>query len=517
MVKENTHKNKKLKEKIIIIFIDILIISVSFLLFVWIKPATFRIYLPKYFQPFLYFGLVWISVSLFISKYNLENVKRWKGELIGILITNLTILAIILVLMFSYGAFNWSRLIVYGTILLSTILEIAIAYIYFSYKNPVLLPDFKSVNKPKFFPVDKSFKVPNKDDSVYIANRDHIKEIILENTSNEVYNFISKYIDVGNPNNLTLSTSTLFNIQQLPANRFISLVNLHKINDIRRINKFFEALNEKLPDGGLCISSAETYHVRKENILEKYPPVFNRIYYFFDFIFTRVFPKLPVFHRIYYFITLGRNRVLSKAETLGRIYSCGFECIEDKYIDGMLYFVARKIKQPAFDMNPSYGPLFKMKRIGKNKKFIYVYKLRTMHPYSEYIQEYVYNAYGSQNGDKADNDFRVTYWGRFMRKFWIDELPMLINLVKGDLKLVGVRPLSVHKFHTYDKRIQEKRVRFKPGLVPPFYADLPKNFEELQKSEEDYLDKYEKNPFATDLNYFFKAFYNIIFKRARSN
>ena len=516
MENNKIHKQRNLKQKFIFIFIDLLIITVSFLLFVWIKPATVRIYLPKYFQPFLFFSLVWLSVSLFISKYSLQSVKQWKDGLISILIANLTILVIILILMYSFGAFNWSRLIVYGTMLLATILEIIIAYFYFSYKHPVLFPEFETTRKPKFFPVDNSFKTYDKEVSEYISNREHIKQIIIENTSNKVYRFISKYIDVGNPNNLTLSTTTQFNIQQLPANRFISLINLHKINDIRRINKFFETINEKLPDGGLCIYNAETYHMRKERILNEYPPVLNKIYYFFDFVFTRVLPKLPVFHRIYYFITLGRNRVLSKAETLGRIYSCGFECVEDRYIDGILYVVARKIKEPAFDMNPSYGPLFKMKRVGKNGKYIYVYKLRTMHPYSEYIQEYVYNTYGSQNGDKADNDFRVTYWGRFMRKLWIDEFPMLINLVKGELKLVGVRPLSVHKFNTYNKRIQEKRVKFKPGLVPPFYADLPQNFEELQKSEENYLNAYEKHPFTTDVKYFFKAFYNIIFRRARS-
>ena len=82
-----------------------------------------------------------------------------------------------------------------------------------------------------------------------------------------------------------------------------------------------------------------------------------------------------------------------------------------------------------------------MNRIGKNGKSIQVFKFRTMHPYAEYIQDYIYKIHDLQKGGKFKNDFRVTTWGRIMRKLWIDELPMLINLVRGQLKFVGVRPL----------------------------------------------------------------------------
>jgi len=512
-------KKNYLKRKLILIGIDLLIVLFSFTIFIWIKPASVRIYIPRFANPFLFFSIVWIIVSVIITKYSFHKAKKSNDIGITILISNITILAIVTTLIYYFNAFHYSRLVVFGTIILATILELALAYFYYYYKHPVLVPDFKAPKpkKPKFYPVDKTFKHDKKEELKYIETREQIKNIIIEESSENVYNFISRYIDVGNPKNLVLSTTTQFNIDQLPHNRFDCLVNLHRINDFRRINKFFESINNKLSYGGIYINSAETFQLRKSRILEKYPPVINHIYYFFDFLFTRVFPKMAVFKNIYFYITRGTNRVISKAETLGRIYSCGFECIDESYIDGKLYFVVRKVKEPAYDLNPSYGPLFRMKRIGKNNKIIYVYKVRTMHPYAEYIQEYIYNAHGSADGDKANNDYRITLWGRFFRKFWIDELPMLINLFKGDLKLVGVRPLSIHKFNTYDKALQEKRVRYKPGLVPPFYADIPKNFDDLMRSEEKYLDAFAKNPVATDVRYFFKAFYNIFFKRARSN
>ena len=99
---------------------------------------------------------------------------------------------------------------------------------------------------------------------------------------------------------------------------------------------------------------------------------------------------------------------------------------------------------------------------------------------------------------------------------WIDELPMLINWLKGDLKMVGVRPLSEQYFKLYSPDLQKRRIQFKPGLVPPFYADMPKTLEEIMDSERRYLDAYEKSPFLTDCRYFWKAFVNIVFKNARS-
>jgi lipopolysaccharide/colanic/teichoic acid biosynthesis glycosyltransferase len=93
---------------------------------------------------------------------------------------------------------------------------------------------------------------------------------------------------------------------------------------------------------------------------------------------------------------------------------------------------------------------------------------------------------------------------------------MIINLLKGEVKLVGVRPLSVHKFSMYPEEAQKKRILFKPGLGPPFYADYPNGLEELVASEMKYLNAYEINPFQTDVKYFFKALNNILFKNRRS-
>jgi len=191
--------------------------------------------------------------------------------------------------------------------------------------------------------------------------------------------------------------------------------------------------------------------------------------------------------------------------------------VDVKEIDERLYFIAQKAMTPSIDQNPTYGPFVKLERIGENGRIIDVYKFRTMHPYSEYLQDYIYQKEGLKKGGKIENDFRVTGWGKIARKLWIDELPMLYNWIKGDLNIVGVRPLSSHYFSLYPKVLKKLRNQVMPGLVPPYYADLPETFDQICESERHYIESYLKRPFLTQWYYFGKAFYNITFRGVRSS
>ena len=289
------------------------------------------------------------------------------------------------------------------------------------------------------------------------------------------------------------------------------------INNIRFLNKYFEKLNESLKYGGIFKGNVETYSVRRNRLLKKFPVPFNRIYLFFDTLLVRIFPKLGITKNLYFNITKGKGRVLSKAETYGRLYSCGFEIIAEEYKYNKIFFTVKKVKDPMYPKNPSYGFLIKLKRVGRNGNLINVYKLRTMSPFSEYLQEYVFQKNNLKDGGKIKDDFRVSPEGKILRKFWIDELPMLINVLKGDMKLVGVRPLSLHFFSLYTKELQDLRTQFKPGFIPPFYVDLPKSMDEIMESEKKYLNLCKKSQFKTDVKYFFLAVKNVLFKGARSS
>jgi len=349
-----------------------------------------------------------------------------------------------------------------------------------------------------------------------IESNKNISELVVQEAGEEAYQLISEYVKLAEGKTFVASTTTRFNIEKIPSESYDNIVNLKRINDIRYINKFFESVNGKLENGGIFIDSVETYVRRKARILRKTFFPLNWIHYTFDVFVTRVLPKLPVCKQVYFAVTRGRNRVLSRAETYGRLYSCGFEIIETREIGDVQYFVCKKIRLPFFPNNPTYGPIIKLKRYGKDGELFNVYKLRTMHAYSEYLQEYVYNMNALEEGGKFKDDFRITSEGAIFRKFWLDELPMIINLLNGEMKIVGVRPLSAQYFNLYSEELKQKRIQHKPGLIPPFYADMPKTLEEIMESEMKYLVAHEKHPHLTDIKYFFKAWTNIIFRRARS-
>lgn len=516
------------KSSYLFIIYDIIVICISFLFFIWIKPASKSFYLPQYAQPFFIFLIIWVGTSYFSKKYSLDYHKRISRLFIDIIKRNFLIFALITILIYIFQTPYYSRLIVFGTIITTTIFEFGIVS-FISYHRRVLDSDIatnKIITKPKLLNINESneqiinYNIPlpkatKIDDSSYPILKDNYLR-----SHPTLFDFINVNIhlnDIPKLETFVLKTHTLYNIENVEALSKQLFINLHKINDFRRINVYLIAVNKILKYGGYFISYGYTIEERKKFFLEKYPPVINYILYSIDFIFKRVMPKLPVCKECYFAITKGKNRAISKAEILGRLYFCGFRVSKSTLIDNSYYFIAQKINVPKQDPHPTYGPLIKLRRIGKDGNIINVYKFRTMHPYSEYLQSYIYEQNKLQENGKFANDFRVTTIGKYMRKLWIDELPMFINLFKGQLKIVGVRPLSIQYFNLYPKEFQEIRIKYKPGLIPPFYVDLPKNFDEIVESEKRYLSAYDKHPFRTDMKYFFKAIYNILFKNARSN
>jgi hypothetical protein len=313
-----------------------------------------------------------------------------------------------------------------------------------------------------------------------------------------------------------ISSGNPYNVEVLPDHSLTMFFNLHEVNDFRRINQYFSEVHNKLKDGGVFVGRFQPYAKRRGYIYKKYPRYLAVVVYFFDFIWKRIFPKLPFFQKIYFAVSKGRNRVFSKTEALGRLYFCGFEIIALEEIDDYIFYVVKKSKSPSTEPNPSYGPLFKMKRSGKHGKPIYVYKFRTMHPYSEYLQDYVTSRNGYDANGKLKNDFRVTAWGKVMRKYWLDEVPQLINLFKGEMTLVGIRPISERFLKEFPDDIREIRKKYKPGCIPAYVSLLKQSKDGFIEAETIYLLEKEKHPVRTDVKYFYLAIYNIFTNKIRS-
>ncbi len=127
----------------------------------------------------------------------------------------------------------------------------------------------------------------------------------------------------------------------------------------------------------------------------------------------------------------------------------------------------------------SPGPvLFCQKRVGRYGKEFDFYKFRTMYAnndpsiHQEYISKLIAGDLIAKDGlYKISNDPRVTPFGHFLRKTSLDELPQFMNVLKGDMALVGPRPPLPYEFERYQTWHKRRVLEIKPGLTGPWQVD----------------------------------------------
>jgi exopolysaccharide biosynthesis polyprenyl glycosylphosphotransferase len=115
----------------------------------------------------------------------------------------------------------------------------------------------------------------------------------------------------------------------------------------------------------------------------------------------------------------------------------------------------------------SPGPvLFSQERVGLNKRRFRIHKFRTMVPDAEQLLQAL-ESKNEASGPvfKIREDPRITPIGRFLRRSSIDELPQLCNVLKGDMSLVGPRPLPVRDYEGFSEDWQRRRFSVKPGIT----------------------------------------------------
>ncbi len=98
------------------------------------------------------------------------------------------------------------------------------------------------------------------------------------------------------------------------------------------------------------------------------------------------------------------------------------------------------------------SPFFFQNRPGKNGVVFKIVKFKTM------------NDMKDQNGNLGSDEMRLTKIGSFIRKISLDELPQLVNVLKGDMSLIGPRPLLTNYLHLYTE-YQNRRHEVKPGIT----------------------------------------------------
>jgi exopolysaccharide biosynthesis polyprenyl glycosylphosphotransferase len=142
----------------------------------------------------------------------------------------------------------------------------------------------------------------------------------------------------------------------------------------------------------------------------------------------------------------------------------------------------------------SPGPvLFQQERIGLNKRRFLIFKFRTMVRNAEKMMAEL-ESYNEVSGPvfKIKNDPRITPIGKILRRTSIDELPQLFNVLKGDMSLVGPRPLPVRDYEGFSEDWQRRRFSVRPGITCLWQvcgrSSLP--FEQWMKLDLQYMDEW---------------------------
>jgi len=526
--------DRRLPFPLVFFLLELAAIAASFLLIYFSKQDDLHLE-ERYLLALLALYFAWLLVSLLVHRFRVRINKGFLEAIVPFWQSEALILGVVSFTVFLMARGTMSRLVIFGSIALFALLENLVVTAYYLYaqflraeEDPaeILADELAHPLGAKIVEEQEDTEEAVREKYIYHDNED-AQEILRKKLERlflkkygEVYEFLKKHVDLRRFD--ILSSAFMFagdteNIDIMEDDSLSFFFNFERVNNFRFVNQVLIALNGKMKKRGVMVGCFESLDQRKQRVYRKFPHWFARIFYLIDFFYKRIMPKLPIMKQVYFWMSKGKKRVFSRTEVLGRLYYCGFEVIGLRPIDNIYYFIAKKTKEPRTDPQPSYGPVFRQRRLGKDGRILHIYKLRTMHPFAEYLHQYIFDKHQLEDSGKIKDDFRITSWGRFFRKTWLDELPMLINWLKGDLKLVGVRPLSETFFNTYPDDLKKERMKFKPGLIPPYYVDMPNGIEEIWESERKYLERYRKHPLITDTSYFFKAMNNILFHHAKSS
>ena len=347
--------------------------------------------------------------------------------------------------------------------------------------------------------------------------RNNLRSVVGNAFNEQVMAFVEKNLKGKSVNGHNLLVISDANVLKGIANRgaFDYVISSAKLNDYVKLNENLSMIRGLLGKRGIYVGNVETNEQYARHILDRHNNIIGRIVLSFAFVFRRVLPKLIGFRWLQKHLGIVRHRVLSKCEALGRLRYAGFKILKLAEINNRLYFVCRRSSIPK-NGEPCEGLFIKIRKVGLHGRTINCYKMRTMHSYANYLHDYILENLKVDNNGKVVGDFRVPKWAKIVRKLWLDEMPQLFNIIKGDLSFIGLRHLSKEFLELYPEDWRVERHNIKPGFVPPYYADCPKTFEEIIESEKKYYRLKRRHAITTDVYYFVRVVISFLTMKART-
>ena len=311
--------------------------------------------------------------------------------------------------------------------------------------------------------------------------------------------------------------STKNQIANITSENIIDFSKEHLSNDLIRIenialnnwyyiNSKFQAHYHKLSPGGFLIVKFKS---RNQVINRLKNQFFGKSLSFIKIFVHDVLAKIPYLSKLINWIIKGKNKLLSEIEVKGRVYYNGFKIEKQFLVENEIYLILRKVNSISDNPSPSFHLITNLNRVSMFGNIIKIRKIRSMYPYSEFLQKDVFESNQLDTSGKFNDDPRITGIGKFIRKYWIDEIPQFFELLSGKIKLVGIRAMSEHYFSLYSDDYKQLYYQVKPGIISPIFDDnCP--FSEIERIEKEYLISYIESPLRTDVKYFFKTILKIL-------
>lgn len=193
------------------------------------------------------------------------------------------------------------------------------------------------------------------------------------------------------------------------------------------------------------------------------------------------------------------SQIIKKEKECKKILVPVSYIILKRIVDIVLSLVLLIILMPVFILTAmaikldSRGPvIFKQKRVGKNRRIFIMYKFRTMvvnaeEAYADVLRERIFRyKVIEKNPAVVGIDPRITKVGQFIRKYSIDELPQLFNVLIGNMSLIGPRPIQQIEFDQLDKEWYKLRNEVLPGISGLWQVSGRSNLSTEQRFELDY-------------------------------
>ncbi|HNY15194.1 MAG TPA: hypothetical protein PKI12_06620, partial [Bacteroidales bacterium] len=267
---------------------DLVILTIPFLLMTIVKRAGMRVYLNSHYQFFIVLALMWVIISILNGKFEPGKIINMKTLLTRVLSSNIISISITALIMYAIREYTFSRTVVLGTALTSTMLELIAGTLYLSFqKAPVQEPEATPLTEKELV---EWTHPPGLSD---VSPNPHFIDQLRKGTTEVRAEAIASMINCSDNTKLyIISTAEVFNIISLPEEEYSCIINLKTMNSIRKLDDFLDAVNGKLSSYGSFVCCVETLDQRKTRLKKNLPLGLYYLVAPFDFVMKRMLPRL---------------------------------------------------------------------------------------------------------------------------------------------------------------------------------------------------------------------------------